>query len=111
MEKPHTSCDVLVIGGGPAGSAISTLLVEKGWHVEVLEKDPHPRFHIGESLLPKTLPMLEQLGVLHEVEKIGLKKYGAELISPYHDKTHTLYFSGALDKSPPLRLSGEALRV
>ena len=101
MDKPLTSCDVMVIGGGPAGSAISALLAEKGWHVEVLEKDPHPRFHIGESLLPKTLPMLEQLGVLHEVEKIGLKKYGAELISPYHDKTHTLYFSGALDKSHP----------
>ena len=101
MEQPFVSCDVVVIGGGPAGSAISTWLSEKGWHVELLEKDPHPRFHIGESLLPHTLPLLEQLGVLDEVEKIGLHKYGAELISPYHDKSHTLYFSGALDKSLP----------
>jgi len=101
MEQPITRCDVVVIGGGPAGSAISALLAEKGWHVEVLEKDPHPRFHVGESLLPQTLPLLERLGVLNEVEKIGLKKYGVELISPYHDKAHTLYFSGALDKSYP----------
>ena len=101
MEQPSTRCDVVVIGGGPAGSAISALLAEKGWQVEILEKDRHPRFHIGESLLPYTLPLLERLGVLDEVEKIGLKKYGAELISPYHDKVHTLYFSGALDKSYP----------
>ena len=101
MEQSMTRCDVVVIGGGPAGSAISALLAEQGWKVEVLEKDPHPRFHIGESLLPHTLPFLERLGVLDEVKKIGLKKYGAELISPYHDKTHTLYFSGAMDKSYP----------
>lgn len=101
MEQPFTRCDVVVIGGGPAGSAISALLAEKGWHVEVLDKDPHPRFHIGESLLPHTVPFLERLDVLDEVERIGLKKYGAELISPDHDKAHTLYFSGALDKSYP----------
>ena len=101
MEIPTNQCDVVVIGGGPAGSAISAVLAEKGWQVEVLEKDRHPRFHIGESLLPHTLPYLEQLGVLDEVEKIGLKKFGAELISPYHEKAHTLYFSGALDKSYP----------
>ena len=101
MEQPVTRCDVVVIGGGPAGSAISALLAEQGWHVEVLEKDPHPRFHIGESLLPHTLPLLERLGVFDEVQKIGLKKYGAELISPDHDKAHTLYFSGALDKAYP----------
>src|SRR5690606_40278530 len=44
--------DVLVIGGGPAGSTIATLLARRGWRVTQLEKDRHPRFHIGESLLP-----------------------------------------------------------
>jgi flavin-dependent dehydrogenase len=94
-------CDVLVLGGGPAGSSIAALLAEKGWQVEVWEKDPHPRFHIGESLLPHTLPYLQQLGVLEEVERIGLKKYGAEVVSPYHDGSVTLYFEEALDKAYP----------
>ena len=68
------TCDVLVVGGGPAGSTISTLLAEQGWNVHILEKDSHPRFHIGESLLPQSLPILKQLGVLPEVEKIGIIK-------------------------------------
>lgn len=96
-----TPCDVLVIGGGPAGSAISALLAENGWNVHVLEKDRHPRFHIGESLLPHSLPMLQRLGVLASIEKIGLTKYGAEVVSPYHGRSRTLYFSKALDGSQP----------
>ena len=101
MTTSSNSCDVLVLGGGPAGSSIAAILAEKGWQVDVWEKDPHPRFHIGESLLPHTLPFLKQLGVLEEVERIGLKKFGAELVSPYHDEPVTLYFSGAWDKSHP----------
>jgi len=49
------SCDVLVIGGGPAGSTAATLLAERGLHVVLVEKGAHPRFHIGESLLPANL--------------------------------------------------------
>ena len=48
--------DVVVMGGGPAGSTIATLLAERGHRVALLEKDSHPRFHIGESLLPANLP-------------------------------------------------------
>lgn len=101
MPMSLKSCDVLVLGGGPAGSSIGALLAEKGWRVDVWEKDPHPRFHIGESLLPHTLPYLKQLGVLDEIERIGLKKFGAELVSPSHDEPVTLYFSGAMDKHHP----------
>jgi len=101
-EETHEHyCDVVVIGGGPAGSAISALLAEKGWQVEVLEKSTHPRFHIGESLLPHTLSYLERLGIREQIERIGLKKYGAELISPNHDHPLTFYFSQAMDKSYP----------
>lgn len=97
----NVQCDVLVIGGGPAGSAVSALLAERGWHVELLEKDRHPRFHIGESLLPHSLPLLKNLGVLSEVESIGIPKYGAQIVSPYDGRARTLYFSRALDGSQP----------
>ncbi len=73
-ERP----DVLVIGGGPAGSTAATLLARKGWRVAMLEKARHPRFHIGESLLPMNLPILERLGVLDQVRAIGVAKYGAD---------------------------------
>ncbi|MDO8355663.1 MAG: NAD(P)/FAD-dependent oxidoreductase [Nitrospirota bacterium] len=96
-----TPCDVLVVGGGPAGSTISALLAEQGWNVQVLEKDPHPRFHIGESLLPQTLPILKQLGVLADVEKIGIVKYGAEMVSHRYGRTQMFYFSKAFDESQP----------
>jgi len=95
------SCDVLVIGGGPAGSAISALLAESGWQVTVLEKDRHPRFHIGESLLPLSIPFFERLGVLPQVEAIGLRKYAAEFHSMYHGKSSRFHFSDALDRSFP----------
>jgi len=94
--------DVLVIGGGPAGSTVSSLLAEKGWKVALLEKDIHPRFHIGESLLPMNLPILERLGVLEQVKEIGIVKYGAEFNSDYHpNQTRTYYFKNAINKNHP----------
>jgi flavin-dependent dehydrogenase len=98
---PLTACDVLVVGGGPAGSTISTLLTEQGWNVHILEKDSHPRFHIGESLLPQTLPILKRLGVLADVERIGIVKYGAEMISHRYGRSQMFYFSKAFDESQP----------
>jgi flavin-dependent dehydrogenase len=99
-DAPHR-CDVVVIGGGPAGSTIAALLAERGWKVVVLEKDRHPRFHIGESLLPHNNPLFERLGVLEEVREIGLVKNGAQFSSMYHGKAETFYFRQALDKSLP----------
>ena len=105
LMDPHPearmSCDVLVVGGGPAGSTISALLAERGWNVRVLEKDSHPRFHIGESLLPQSVPMLKRLGVLPEVEKIGIIKYGAQMVSHRYGRTQMFYFSKAFDESQP----------
>ncbi|WP_455205374.1 NAD(P)/FAD-dependent oxidoreductase [Kaarinaea lacus] len=98
----NDKCDVLVIGGGPAGTTIAGFLVKKGWDVVLLEKDHHPRFHIGESLLPMNLPILDRLGVLDQVDKIGVVKYGAEFNSREHgQKRNTFYFSKAMDKSKP----------
>jgi len=94
-------CDVLVIGGGPAGSTVSSLLAERGWSITQLEKDAHPKFHIGESLLPMNLPILEKLGVLEQVHEIGILKYGVEFNCTSREKPTTYYFKNALNKNHP----------
>ena len=94
-------CDVLVIGGGPAGSTIAAFLAQKDRHVVVLEKTHRPCFHIGESLLPMNLPVLEQLGVLDDVYRIGVIKNGAEFNAAEIGEPTTFYFANALDKNHP----------
>ena len=94
-------CDVLVIGGGPAGSTCAALLAERGIEVVLLEKAHHPRFHIGESLLPANLPLLAKLGVADAVAAIGMKKEGVEFSSPWHEGNMLVEFSEAWDKSMP----------
>lgn len=96
-----TPCDVLVIGGGPAGAAIAALLAQRGRDVVLIEKARHPRFHIGESLLPLNMPLFEQLGVAEEIQQIGMPKYGAEFVSPWHDQPVTFDFANAVDKAFP----------
>ena len=97
----ETRCDVLVIGGGPAGSTIAALLAQRGRDVVLLEKSRHPRFHIGESLLPFNMPLFEQLGVAREIESIGMPKYGAEFVAPEHDKPVMFEFVNAIDNAFP----------
>ena len=95
-------CDVVVVGGGPAGSTTSTLLAERGWRVVLLEKEKHPRFHIGESLLPANLPLFEKLGVAAEIRAIGMEKWGATFVSPWHDRISGFEFADATDPSMPM---------
>ena len=92
MPAPK-SCDVLVVGGGPAGSTIAALLAQRGKHVVLLEKDRFPRFHIGESLLPLNLPLFDRLGVAADVKRIGVHKPGAEVICDERDAATTFRFA------------------
>ena len=94
-------CDVLIIGGGPAGSTAATLLARRNYRVVLVEKAHHPRFHIGESLLPANLPLLEKLGVADEVRAIGMVKWAAEFMSPWHEHKQVFQFGDAMDKSMP----------
>jgi flavin-dependent dehydrogenase len=71
--------DVIIIGGGPAGATTGMLLARAGASAVVLEKTTHPRFHIGESLLPRNYELLGELGLLDAVRHIPrVPKYGAE---------------------------------
>jgi flavin-dependent dehydrogenase len=71
--------DVVVVGGGPAGSTTGHLLAAHGHSVLIVDKDRFPRFHIGESLLPCDLPLFERLGVDMKAGPF-LHKQGAEFI-------------------------------
>jgi flavin-dependent dehydrogenase len=96
-------CDVLVIGGGPGGATASTLLARRGYKVVMLEKARHPRFHIGESLLPMNMPILRELGVFEAVARIGVAKHGADFAG-FNDGQGvftTYYFSEALGCQNP----------
>jgi flavin-dependent dehydrogenase len=93
-------CDVLVVGGGPGGSTASTLLAQRGWRVTLLEKVRHPRFHIGESLLPANMPIFEEIGALAKLEALGRQKLGADF--PRDDGSYyTFRFDRALGDTPP----------
>jgi len=103
-DTPFTEpvqCDVLVAGGGPGGSTIAALLAERGRNVVLVEKDRHPRFHIGESLLPMNVMLFERMGIRDEIERIGMIKHGVEFISPNHNKSVTFDFANAIDKRFP----------
>jgi flavin-dependent dehydrogenase len=101
VETAFEACDVAVIGGGPAGSTAATLLAKRGYKVIALEKAHHPRFHIGESLLPMNLPVFERLGVLDKVRALGVFKPGADFEADNERGYNTYAFARAIGNSPP----------
>ncbi|MGC1457300.1 MAG: NAD(P)/FAD-dependent oxidoreductase [Steroidobacteraceae bacterium] len=82
MPQQRAGAHVLVVGGGPGGSTAAALLARRGLRVTLVEKSRHPRFHIGESLLPMNMPIFERLGVLDQVMAIGRRKLGADFPAP-----------------------------
>lgn len=90
--------DVVILGGGPTGATLAALLAGQGLDVLVVERDPFPRFHVGESLLPSCMPVLERLGVDLSRGPF-LRKAGAEFVDesrPPGEQTVTFRFSEGL---------------
>src|SRR6476660_1476671 len=79
MSKANTH-DVIVIGGGPAGSTAATWLARAGHKVLLLEREKFPREHVGESLLPFCYPLLEDLGVIDQLKRNFVRKPGVRFI-------------------------------
>ena len=102
LTQPTHTCDVMVVGGGPGGSTASSFLTMKGWDVVMLDKVHHPRFHIGESMLPKFMPIIQKLGLNEEVHRIGIPKPGADFnAASGSPKRHDFFFANAIDKQDP----------
>jgi flavin-dependent dehydrogenase len=85
--------DVVVIGGGPGGSTVSTLLAQQGVKVELFERDTFPRFHIGESLIPETYWVLKRLNMLEKMrESRFVKKYSVQFVNAVGRESAPFYF-------------------
>ncbi len=84
---------VVVIGGGPAGATVSTLVAQKGRRVELFEREHFPRFHIGESLIPETYWVLKRLNMLHKMKNSPfVKKYSVQFINQHGKLSEPFYF-------------------
>lgn len=90
--------DVIVIGGGPAGSTASTLIAQHGHRVQLFERDQFPRFHIGESLIPETYWVLKRLNMLPKMKGSHfIKKHSVQFVSQTGKLSEPFYF---LDHKP-----------
>jgi flavin-dependent dehydrogenase len=90
---PDSKTDVVVIGGGPAGSTVSTLLAQRGVRVRLFERDKFPRFHIGESLIPETYWVFKRLNMLDKMKASPfVKKFSVQFISSTGRVSAPFYF-------------------
>jgi flavin-dependent dehydrogenase len=93
-SNPH----VVVIGGGPSGSTVSTLIAQRGYRVELFEREKFPRFHIGESLIPQTYWVLKRLNMLDKMKGSHfVKKYSVQFINQRGKLSEPFYF---IDHNP-----------
>jgi len=89
----HILCDCLVIGGGPAGSVSASIVASAGHDVVQIERDVHPRPHVGESLMPATNDVLERLGIQKRVEQLRFpRKVGVQFVNASGKASMPFYF-------------------
>src|SRR5687768_8020606 len=89
----QSSYDVVVIGGGPAGSTVSTILADSGLSVGLFEREQFPRFHIGESLIPETYWVLKRLNMLAKMQRSHfVKKYSVQFVNASGKLSAPFYF-------------------
>lgn len=100
--------DVVVIGGGPAGSTTACLLARQGHAVTVLERAKFPRDHVGESMLPFCYEIFEELGVLEEMKRRYVRKPGVRFLDA--DDTTQTWFCFGTKMDGPNKLSFQVLR-
>ena len=92
-SKDVQQCDALVLGSGPAGSSSAAVLAEYGHKVIMLDREKHPRYRIGESLLPYTYHAFKRLGLLEKMKQSAfVKKYSVQFISPSGKASQPFYF-------------------
>ena len=85
--------DVVVIGGGPAGSTTSALIAQRGYKVQLFERERFPRFHIGESLIPETYWVLKRLGMLPKLQQSHfVKKHSVQFVNANGKLSAPFYF-------------------
>ena len=93
MNSISPEYDVVVIGGGPAGSATSTLIAQQGRRVGLFERERFPRFHIGESLIPETYWVLKRLNMLPKMQQSHfVKKYSVQFVNASGKLSAPFYF-------------------
>jgi flavin-dependent dehydrogenase len=93
IEDLASQPDVVVIGGGPAGSTVSTLVAQRGYRVQLYERERFPRFHIGESLIPETYWVLQRLGMLDKMQKSPfVKKHSVQFVNSNGKQSAPFYF-------------------
>lgn len=84
---------MVVIGGGPAGSTVSTLIAQQGFRVVLFEREQFPRYHIGESLIPETYWVFKRLGMLEKMKASSfVKKYSVQFVGASGKHSTPFYF-------------------